>query len=173
MRTQRLTGENQNFPQIDCWPRRSARVRYVAVAVALITSVSALSSQALACGEEGGGQSISGSESAEFARRMQEETVEKAKAGAGLASIPIFAGVSGSVSHLEHDGFKLKTPVDVKSDCATVNTIKKLAAFETDTQSVSALVELDLSRAFGMSRGSLFKVGAAIGGKRLESETGD
>lgn len=113
----------------------------------------------------------SGARSAELAARVQQETIDKAKAKAGLDVVPTFAGVSISASWVDHDGFKLKRPVQ-QQDCASapIAPINQLLPFESTTFSASGLVEWDLTKRLGLSDSHLFKLGVAIGGKGLDTK---
>jgi hypothetical protein len=173
----RIVVRSQHFVDysIECkdkLPCTGVGARHIAAIAVFAASVSLLGSEGLACGT-GFGTSGAGSESAsQLAQRIQEETIEKAKASAGLASIPIFAGVSISQSHLDQDGFTLKTPVDIGT-CTGKVTITKFPSFETNTTSASALSEFELRSLFGLPRGYVVKVGAAVSGKALETRTTD
>jgi hypothetical protein len=158
----------------DKLPCTGVGARHIAAVAVFAASLSLLGSEGLAvtCGTGGPGTSSEGSET-ELAQRIQEETIEKAKASAGLASIPIFAGVSISQSHLDQDGFTLKTPVVMGINNCTHVTITKFPSFETNTTSASALSEFDLRSLFGLPRGYVVKVGAAVSGKALETRTSD
>ena len=119
------------------------------------------------------GQTAGGTaQGAALTSRIQQETIEKAKASAGLAMKPMFGGVSASVSHLEHDGFDLERPV-AQNGCAGAGPISKLEPFETTTYSVSGLAEVDLTRAMRMPSGYTLRAGIAVGYKSLETESND
>jgi autotransporter-like protein len=109
----------------------------------------------------------SGARSAELAASIQQQTVAKAKAAAGLDVIPTFAGVSISASWTDHDGYRLKNPV-TQTDCShNPITITQLLPFESNAVSASALMEWDLTKHFGLPAGDLFRFGVAVGGKQL------
>ncbi len=153
--------------------RLDRRVAGVSVSLAALLATAFFGgSHALAAGCQGqNATSDSGGRSVELAIQIQEETLAKAKANAGLSAIPTYGGVSVSGSRLKHDGYRLKTPVQ-QVDCTQVpiQPINELLPFETNTVVVSGLGELDLTEQFGLPSTHLFRVGAAIGGKWLRTK---
>ena len=144
----------------------SAAGRLVAAAIA--TAACLASGQALAAGCEGANASgDSGARSSELAIRMQQAAIDQAKGRAGL--IPMYMGVNGTVTWLEHDGYRLKQPVQ-QVDCAglAIAPITQLQPFKTTTVTGSVFGELDLTRSMG-GGASAFKIGGGVGGKQLET----
>jgi hypothetical protein len=159
-------------PRVACQARIASGIRCMAAIGAFAGCVGLLGSEALAqCADQGGTPGGSGSE--ELAERIQQGTIDQAKAAAGLDVIPFFAGVSYSASRLNQDGFKLKLPVDVANNGCAVGSVTSLPSFETTSQSASVLGEMDLTRTIGLPNGYQFRVGAAVGNKWLETKTSD
>lgn len=127
---------------------------------------------ALAAGCEGqNATSDAGGSSLDLAIRTQDEVIERARNNSGVSATPLYAGVAGSVSHLKHDGYRLKTPV-AQTDCtgAAIGSITRLQGFKTETYSFSGVGEIDLTRQFGLPSTSLLKFGMGVGGKSLETK---
>ena len=138
-------------------------------AIAAAVTVSQAAAQTGCPGQAGAGSS---GESAELTARLQAETVEKAKAIAGIGIIPLEAGVGASASHLKHDGFRLRTPQS-QSDCAPVPPLAQTVPFRTDTFSVGGIGEADLTRSLGLTGNQTFRMGAAVNWKSLDTKTAD
>ncbi len=118
------------------------------------------------------GQSASGGQTAELGQVMQQQTIEQAKAVAGLSIVPVYGGGSVNFTKLEHDGYKLRSP-QAQSTCVTVPPLVRTLKFETRTRSVSSIGELDLTRSFGLTGNQMLRIGGALGWKSLDTKTAD
>lgn len=109
-----------------------------------------------------------GATSADAGQAAHRRLVEEAKANSGLGT-PVFGGIAVGVEKVEHDGYRLRTPV-AQTDCLNnaINPITGLLGFDSRSVSYGAIGELDLTKQRMM--GSTWKLGGGISGKHVKIE---